>query len=110
MLNSKLFEVRGEATFIPLLATKLDPGKTVSAEAEARLLKSSGFAPGRGPQFLYCQLSSLRVSYDSAGSAFLGTAIRYIEANWDTLTSGQVIDVDYILGTRPAPRSSDLRG
>lgn len=112
MIETKTFEIRGESTFIPAICSRLAPsGDGIETEKERYILARSGFRDSP-VHVLLTILSSFRCSYASGlhGSAFLATAHEYIEGHWDSLNSGDVIDVDFISGTRAQPRRSEMEG
>ncbi len=85
MIESKLFEVRDEGTFIPVLCTLIP---------DNWMMRHVGFD---GPTVLLTQLSSLKTDYFPLGRT-LGHAYDFISGNWNNLINGQVIDVRVILG------------
>jgi hypothetical protein len=100
-LITKAFEIRDRATFIPVLATKLD---TVDLkEEEAYLIRKSGF--GRNYQhILVTKLidGETQTEHDAGYwqglGRTMGEAHRYINEHFDELQPGAVIDVEFILG------------
>lgn len=111
-MESKMFEIRDKGTFIPILAIKLSPGN----EADRYLLARAGF--GRSPAeqagyVMLCQVAGgngrcVTDVYEWTGPArTYPQAHRYIDAHFDELVSGDVIDVEFILGERPAPKISE---
>ncbi len=104
---AKLFEVRDRGTFIPLLAVQCAPAD----ENERYLLAHAGF--GKDPEtqrrYVLCgEIDSgrFKMSYDlfdfPAGT--LRQAVEHIQANFDALVSGGVIDVEFLRGARTLPR------
>lgn len=55
-------------------------------------------------------LETERCSYDSNhwGDRTLSTAHRHLEESWNTIKDGDVVDVEYILGEKPAPSLSEM--
>ena len=117
MLENKIFEIRDRATFIPVLCTKMAPGRvgetTISgATQETKLLRATGY----GFDFPLILMSAL-VRPDSAtnydpfkwGDRTMHTAHVYIAEHYDELETGAVVDVEYILGETKAPKESDCR-
>lgn len=108
-METKLFEIRDRGTFIPALAIKLESVN----EAERFLLSRAGFGQNPIDHLRYVELIHLegqRVQYDifNWGPArTMGVAHDHILKNWDTLKSGDVICVEYILGERDSAKESE---
>jgi len=102
----KLFEIRDAATFIPVMCIAIQPDRH---KKEDYLLRRAGF----GPDFRLIQvvwLENNKTSYDPygwGGGRTLPEAHRYIEENWDQLKSGDVIDVEFILGETGVKKESE---
>ena len=102
-LESKTFEVLDRMTFIPVVATRvasIDPRDCV-------LLAWAGF---RDPDtILLCHLSSGRATYDpyAWGDRTLKTAHLHIQKHWHDLRSGDVVDVEFVLGETGSPKESE---
>ena len=133
-MNTKLFEVRDRETFVPVMATAMNPLATeeiisfaeqFGLERERYLLRRAGYGGGRPqgglPGDVYVKLSQLDKGW-STYNAFdwrtgddgcprsqrtMHVAHRYIIEHWQELTSGDVIDVEYILGETTAPKKSE---
>ncbi len=89
-MTTKLFEIRDRATFIPAMAI------LVSGD-DGYLMRRAGF----GAALVYLiALATERCAYDpyNWGNRTMLTAHNFIAENWDVLKSGEVIDVEYILG------------
>lgn len=103
-MNSKMFEVRDRSTCISVVATKLK-GQN---EAEKYLLQRAGFY---GDVFSYILLTHME-TFKSTFDAFkwddrsMRTAHQYIQQNFDNLKTGDVIDVEFILGETKQPQKS----
>ena len=104
MMESKIFEVRDCGTFIPLLVTKLDP----ETNAERYLARRAGFGSGR-PYFVFWRLNGGVASYDpyDLGGDTLAVAARHIQDHWSELEPGAVVDVEFLRGERPEPKTSE---
>lgn len=107
----KLFEVRDEGTFIPVIAVR--PSYDASA-AEQYLWARSGYGARLDDQHTYVLLApvmsnrgALTSDVMAHGSRTLQVAHQHIKDRWDDLRSGDVVDVEYIVGQRPAPRLSE---
>jgi hypothetical protein len=104
-MEVKLFEVRDRATFIPVLAIRLSADRGV----DRWLLARAGY--GRSPEN-YVLLSRLRggeINYDTYewGDRTMATAHRFISENWQSLESGDVVDVEFILGETQKRKTSE---
>ena len=102
-MKTKLFEIRDRGTFMPAMATRA----TSNDEQEKYLLASSGFAFNSSFVILHF-LELDKASYDPYGwgGRTMTTAHRYIQENWEKLKSGDVIDVEYVLGETSEPKMS----
>jgi hypothetical protein len=108
MLQSKLFEVRDEGTFIPVLAIKIEQPSGSNA-AERYLVGRAGWHAGHG--VIVMNLNSSEAShnpYDWKRSArTMPVAHAYIEQHFDKLEPGQVIDAQFILKETTDPKISE---
>ena len=110
-MDTKLFELRDRGTFIPIIATLM----TSSDPAEAYLLRRAGYpvGPADGWFVLLDRLDGGCSDYHAhsqhgGGPRTFPVAHQHIQDHWPELTSGQVIDVEYLLGERDAPKESEL--
>lgn len=96
-MKVKTLELRDRNTFIPVLAVDMNPG---SDAAERYLLRRAGYACDGEPIILLVKLDGGKSSYDPYkwGDRTFKTAHLHIEQNWGKLISGDVIDVEFILG------------
>jgi hypothetical protein len=103
---AKLFEVRDRATFLPVIATSMT---SPANEAEFYLLRRAGY--GVQPLILLTRLDAdgRPANYDpyAWGDRTMRVAHQHIQDHWLTLESGDVVDVEYILGERDAPKVSE---
>ncbi len=110
-MEIKLFEIRDRQTFIAAMAIRLDS----RTEAERWLLARSGFGLMPSDQREYVVVVKLgdrmEATYDPfswpAGGRTMGHAHFYIKASWNDLSSGDVIDVEYLLGETKSPKRSE---
>ena len=102
-MKTKLFEIRDRGTFMPAMATLA----TGDDRHEQYLLLSSGFGH-ISPLIILHFLELNEAHYDAYhwGDRTRFTAHRYIQENWEKLTSGDVIDVEYILDETTEPKMS----
>lgn len=110
---TKTFEIRDKATFIPVLAIQLI---SFENEQDRYLLSRAGYGRTPGVQFEYVLLAQIaggggRIQcdyYDWGGySRTYQIAHKYIQENFNELTSGEVIDVEFILGETDKPKVSE---
>lgn len=114
---AKTFEIRDIGTFIPVLAIQLAP----DTEDDRHLLARAGYY-GETPadqddDVVLVRLEgddgSLQARYDPRGwsaARTMSVAHQYIAEHFSALTSGCVIDVQYILGETSAPKTSERAG
>lgn len=110
---SKIIEIRDSGTFIPALAVQL--GSDV--EQERWLLASSGYGRTQAEQREYIVLVKINGGEPCAAhiDAFawgqnprtLFVAHQWIAEHFDEIESGAVVDVEFILGIRTEPKSTD---
>lgn len=103
-----MFEIRDAGTHIPAMGIKL----VHRNEAEARLLSRAGYDLTDNYVFL-CKIDGGECggNYDPYGwpgrARTMQVAHSYIVAHFDELVSGQVIDVQYIIGETTTPKRSE---
>lgn len=106
-MKTKTFEVRDRRTFIPVFAIQMQPDN----EGQHYLLRCAGYS---------CQFEDTIVMvgylhkggcnhdpYDWGGSRTMKIAHDYIEKNFNELSDGDVIDVEFILGETGTPKESE---
>lgn len=114
-MQTKVFEIRDRDTFMPVIAIRLEIHDPMTNEA--RLLRRAGYAAEdllAGSYVLLITLArgngrAICDPYDWGGTT-LPTAHLYIAGHWDELTSGQVIDAEFIRGESAAPKLSERLG
>ena len=114
MLETKTFEVRDSATFLPVIATRItrqvdqnfsDPG----AEAEDYLLGRSGYSL-EVPLILMTPLIGGRTAEYEAyawNDRTLQAAHLMLQENWDDFETGDVVDVRVFMGEATEPVVSE---
>jgi hypothetical protein len=109
-MEIKLFEIRDKGTFIPMMAIKLTP----ICEEERWLLSRAGFGRDIETQSEYIMLADLdggegKITSDCYkwGGRTYPNAHRYIQENFDKLKTGDVVDVEYILGEKGGIKISE---
>ena len=104
---TKLFEVRDSMTLVAALAIKIDHAD----ERDGFLLRRSGYPVDGGPWIVLTKISggvgqSTCDPYDW-GDRTMRTAHAHIVARWDDLATGDVVDVEYILGETTTAKVSE---
>jgi hypothetical protein len=108
-MDAKTFEIRDEGTFIPALAVKLNP----ACEQDRYLLGRAGYGIHPDVQAGYVivvKLEGCNAQYNSSywgNGRTMEVAHSFIMEHFDELSSGAVIDVEYILGERTEPKVSE---
>jgi hypothetical protein len=109
-MRTKLFEIRDSMTFIPAIAIHLLP----AGEQERYLLSRAGYGQTIAAQDQYVLFGRLDGGELKCGpsdwprhSRAMYLAHRHILENWATLQTGDVIDVEHILGESTAPKQSE---
>ena len=109
---AKTFEIRDRMTFIPVLAVKLEPCN----EADRYLLARAGFGIDPVTQSGYVILTKINDNEGLStsdpyswpgGLRTMQEAHKYIRFNFASLESGAVVDVEFLLGEKPAPAMSE---
>lgn len=106
-METKLFELRDKATFIPVMCTLMES----EHDQEAWLLRRAGYGRGGNlvvmvglvshpEQATYCP-------FDWGNNRTRQEAHKYIAAHWFDLPTGAVIDVECILGETATPKRSE---
>lgn len=111
-METKVFEIRDRATFMPVLAIRLqiNPGSS----NEEWLLWRAGYSHEDIETGCFVLLTTLnggkgRSTCDPYywSSSTLTPAHAYIAKHWDQLEPGQVIDAEFIRGESATPRTSE---
>lgn len=95
-MQTKLFEIRDRRTFIPVIATRMF---SQGNESELYLLRRGGFS-NEHPLIMVTKVEGDACNYDcySWDNRTMRAAHKFIEENFPALVSGDVIDVEFILG------------
>lgn len=119
-MEVKLFEIRDRGTFIPVMATRLIiTGDVVQHDAEIYLLRRAGYAKEQilfryaEPYVILTKLDGVEAQYDPfswPNRRTMGTAHRHIIDLWSELRSGDVIDIEFILGETQTAKKSERLG
>lgn len=109
MDNIKFFEIRDEATCIPVMAIALGALKCYNSR-ELAIIRRGGYSV-TWTTIVLMRLSDCEANYDIYNWTYgrtLRVAHNYINENWDNLKSGALIDVRVILGEEIIPAETDL--
>lgn len=109
-MDVKTLEIRDRGTFIPALAVRLN-----AADPRDRyLLARAGFGTTAHDQARYVLLTNLvrpETQYDpyswGAGTRTMREAHIAVEGDWERWTTGDVLDVEFLLGETTEPKVSE---
>ncbi len=108
-MDAQTFEIRDSDTFIPALGIRLNPAR----EEDRYLIARAGYgrrAADQGTYILLLRLADCEAHKDPSEWSYgrtMRVAHDYIGQNWNELPTGAVVDVQFILGERPAPKASE---
>jgi hypothetical protein len=110
-MTTKTIEVRDKATFIPMLAIRLDPGN----EADRYLLSRAGYGISAEDQAGYILLARISGGegeihcdpFDWNAARTVPEAHRWLIKHFDEIESGAVVDVEFILKETTQPKVSE---
>ena len=112
-MQAKVFELRDDMTFIPIIAFRLEPANL----EEGYLLHRAGY--GRDPrQYIIMMKINGGGKLDCATNPFdMGQYVdmwypvhQYLQEHFDELEPGAVIDAEYLRGESEAPKRSEREG
>jgi len=111
-MKTLVLEVRDRATFLPVVAIDMNPDGESWYDSFAKqrfLLRRAGYVCDGRPIILLTRLHGGPSHYDPYdwGDRTMKVAHNYIEENWITLSDGDVIDVEFILGETAEPKRSE---
>lgn len=113
-MQTKLFEIRDTGTFIPVMVTRFESTGISDWDSERWLLSRAGYGNAESQKNYYFlqRINSgsghgSSDSFDHGGARTLEVAHDYIKKHWDDLSSGAVIDVEFILGETEKPKISE---
>lgn len=103
-MNVKLFEIRDSATFIPAIAVELVPADS----QDIYLYRRAGYSLYER-YILLARLDGGPMNYDQYDwtNRTMKSAHIHMILHWDELKSGEVIDVQFILGETDKPKISE---
>jgi hypothetical protein len=114
-VDIKLIELRDSATLIPMIAIRL----AHRTPAERFLLRRAGYGdaqielwPDTEPYILFGRLEGgSEFHYDPYGGwsnpRTFGVAHKWLIEHWSEVQSGDVVDVEFILGEKPTKKQSE---
>ena len=105
-MQTKILEIRDRATFIPAMAIKLESEN----EGQRYLLRRAGYSTEFSDVILV-KLEGCDATYDpykwGCGARTMQAAHLWIRENYDALSDGEVIDVEFILSETDKPKLSE---
>ena len=105
-MEIKLVEIRDAGTFIPAMAVRLKD----RIDEEQYLLRRSGFGTD-GDCIMLTRLETGQGQYDPydwpANPRTMRYAHHFIVTRWEEIRSGDVIDVEFIMGVTKQPKVSE---
>ena len=108
MLKTKMFEVRDRGTYIPVVAVKL----VTDDISEEYMLRRAGYS-NYYPAIIVARIDDVEAhndAYNWADTRTLREAHGYIAKNFDRLKSGDVVDIEFILGETTVCKKSERYG
>jgi hypothetical protein len=105
-MQVKCLEIRDAMTFLPVICIKPVPDNN----AQRYLLRRDGYSCQSDDTIIIMIDAQCRgVSFDAYDwpSGTKRVAHHYIEKHWDELRDGDVVDVEYILGTSDTKKESE---
>ena len=104
-MEIKLVEVRDRGTFIPALAIRVTSTGDVAGDW---LLRRGGFSLN-GASIILIRLTDCETQYDPYdwASRTMQTAHVWLLEHFEQVAHGAVVDVEYLLGERSAPKMSE---
>lgn len=108
-VETKIFEIRDAATFIPAMAIRfVVDGNEFDQNQEDWLMRRAGYARHE-PYVVFGYATGESMTYDpfKQRSNTMRSSHRHIIENWDELENGDVIDVEYLQGIKTTPKESE---
>lgn len=106
MIDTKVIEIRDRGTFIPAIAVRVSAG----LEPDDYLLRRAGWGcDGHPGVYLFGLHGEGPARYDPYGwgERTMHVSHLYMCKHWDDVASGDVVDVEYILGETAQPKQSE---
>lgn len=105
MIQTKMIELRDEATFIPAMAILMES----SAPPEEKLLRRAGYWGCRCIMFGNAHGGPFRFDPYDWGDRTYHIAHLWLTEHWDEVETGDVVDVRFILKETDSPARSEAR-
>ncbi len=108
MNEIKYFEVRDRMTTVSAMCVQMDLKRL--ADRDYKIARHAGYSADINC-ILFHPMHENKINYDQyewGGARTYVVAHNYIIENWDTLKSGDIVDVEFILGERDKPKETDL--
>lgn len=108
-MQTKILEIRDSATFIAVLAIDMN----APDDPERYYLRRYGHPNDGAPNILLARVNGDGTASNDPyawGGRTFPVAHNYIIEHWRELKSGDVVDVEFILGERDAPKVSERFG
>ena len=114
-MEVKLFEFRDRATFVPVMCTRLE----WSTPEEHYIFRRAGYTndgmtrANDVPPYIMCtKLTDTKSAYDPYDwdNRTMQVAHHHVTEHWDEVRTGDVIDVEYILGETTTKKISERLG
>lgn len=106
-MQVKIIEVRDEGTFIPMLCVDMNPDNDVQRYHLRRCGYPCGGTPNIAITHLSCDGGEMCNDPYHWGGRTRPVAHNYIIENWATLSDGDVVDVQFIIGETDKPKVSE---
>jgi hypothetical protein len=107
-MTVKLFEVRDAATTIICMGIEVNT-LLAADETEFKMMRHAGYGERC---ILFCRLQGGEIRFDpyehTGGARTIPNAHLFVEKHWDMLKSGDIVDVQFILGETDEPKETDL--
>lgn len=107
-METKCLEIRDSMTFLPVICIR----PVADNSSQGYLLRRDGYNATEGETCIIMIDAQCRgVAYDpykwSSRARTLPVAHQYIQDHWTALIDGDVVDVEFILGEKDAPKRSE---
>jgi hypothetical protein len=105
---TKILEIRDRLTYIPVLAIQMVPDN----DEQRYYLRRHGY-PIAFPVIVVMKIGEVEAHSDpyawsnGGGCRTMTTAHEYIQRSFDDLKDGDVVDAEFLLGERKAPKISE---